>query len=69
MNIITINDKQYDLDKLSAEVKAQLHMLQQTDQEISHLNVQIAICQTARMAYSKAIDEQLPKEIKKRFKN
>ena len=62
MAIITINDKAYELDSLSDDVKAQLHMLQQTDAEIARLNVQLAIAQTARVAYGKAVDERLPKE-------
>lgn len=59
---ITINEKPYDLENLSDEAKAQIQMLQLTDQEITRLNTLLAIAQTARIAYGKALDELLPKE-------
>jgi len=61
MPTIKINDKNYDTEKLSAEAKAQLVSLQVTDQEIQRLNIQLAIAQTARNAYAKALQEMLPK--------
>ena len=57
---ITIDDKEYDLDSLSNEAKSQLQMIQICDQELGRLNAQLAIAQTARMAYSKALQEALP---------
>jgi hypothetical protein len=59
--MITIDGKQYDPEKLSAEAKAQLGALAATDQEISRLKMQMAIAQTARNAYAKALQEALPK--------
>ena len=49
---ITIDGKVYDLDSLPQEVKAQLTALQQCDQKINSWNMDIAIAQTARGAYS-----------------
>ena len=58
---ITIDGKDYDTDSLSDAAKAQLTSLQVTDQEIQRLNIQLAIAQTARNAYAKALQEMLPK--------
>ena len=57
---ITIDNTEYDLDSLSVEAKSQLQMLQITEQEIIRLNMQLAITQTARNAYAKALKEALP---------
>lgn len=62
MATITINNKEYDIDKLSDEAKGQLSSLQITDQEIANLKTQIAIAQTARNAYAKALADALPKD-------
>ena len=58
---INIDGKDYDLDQLSAEAKAQLASLQYVDNELQRLNAQSAVLQTARMAYSKALSDALPK--------
>jgi hypothetical protein len=60
MSTIKIDDKEYDLESLSDDAKAQLQMVQLTDQEIGRLNVQLAIVQTARAAYAKALSAALP---------
>jgi hypothetical protein len=60
MTTITIDNKEYDLDSLSDEAKAQLQMLQLSDQEIARLNAQLAIVQTARVAYTNALLAALP---------
>ena len=59
---ITINNKEYNLDDLSDNAKAQLGSLQLTDQEIIRLQQQLAIAQTARNAYAQALNEELPKD-------
>jgi len=61
MPTITIDNKDYDTDNLSDSAKAQLTSLQVTDAEIQRLNIQLAIAQTARNAYAKALSELLPK--------
>jgi hypothetical protein len=59
---VTIDDIEYDLDKLSVEAKNQLVSLQFVDQELQKLNAQAAVLQTARMAYAEALKEALPKK-------
>ena len=59
MTTITIDDKQYDLDTLSEEAKAQLISIQFVDQELQRVNAQAAVLQTARVAYSKALNDAL----------
>jgi len=60
MPTITIDNKNYDLDSLSDEAKQQLQMLQITEAEIGRLNAQLAIAQTARIAYANALKAALP---------
>ena len=60
MPTIKIDDKDYDLDQLSDAAKAQLASLQFVDSELQRLNNQAAVLQTARAAYSKALNEALP---------
>lgn len=60
MPTIKIDDKDYDLDQLSNEAKAQLASLQFVDAELARLRAQAAALQTARMAYTKALQAALP---------
>ena len=63
MPTVKIDEKEYDLDKLSDEAKAQLASLQFVDAELQRLIAQIAVCQTARMAYATALKQVLPADI------
>ena len=56
---ITIDGKEYDLESLSQETKGQLAALQQCDQKINSLNMDIAMAQTARMAYANELKRLL----------
>jgi hypothetical protein len=56
---ITIDDKEYDIDKLSDATKAQLTSMRLADAEIQRLNIQLAIAQTARNAYALAVRKDL----------
>ena len=58
--MITIDNKQYDLDSLSEDAKAQLASIQFVDSELARLQAQAAAYQTARAAYSKALQAALP---------
>ncbi len=60
MTTITIDNIEYDTDKLSDEAKAQLVSLQFCDQELARLQAQAAAIQTARIAYAKALQAALP---------
>ena len=61
MTTIKIDDKEFDLNTFSDEAKAQLEMLVATDNKIRELQRDMAITQTARVAYSRALHEALPK--------
>lgn len=60
MPIFKIDNKEYELDSLSSEAKAQLQSLQFVDSELQRLQAQAAVLQTARVAYAKALQEALP---------
>ena len=55
----TINDKEYDVDDLSDTAKSQIVNIQVVDGEIARLKQQLAIMQTARNAYGKALDGEI----------
>lgn len=57
---LTIDGTEYLISNLSAEAKAQLQMLQLTEQEIARLQTQLMIAQTARNAYAQALKAALP---------
>ena len=59
MQMIKIDDVEYDLDALSDEAKAQIQAIHSTDKRIADVNEQLAILQTARNAYSAALSELL----------
>lgn len=57
---ISIDGRQFALDQLSAEARSLLESLQAVDQEMARLQMQQAICQTARNAYLQALRNALP---------
>ena len=59
MTTLKIDNKEYDLDTLSDECKAQLASIQFVDQELARLQAQAAVLQTARTAYAKALQAAL----------
>jgi hypothetical protein len=59
-NTVTIDGNEYDLEKLSDAAKSQIGNIQVTDQEIARLQQQLAIAQTARQAYARALQGELP---------
>ena len=59
---VTINGREYDLDKLSEEAKSQLGNIAGVDEELRRLQRQVAIYQTARNAYANALQLALPKD-------
>jgi hypothetical protein len=60
MPTIKIDDKEYDVATLSDEAKNQLTSIQFVDSELARLQAKAAALQTARMAYSKALQAALP---------
>ena len=59
MQTVKINDKEYDFDTLSEEVKSHVLSLQFIDAELQHLNMQRAALQTARATYAKAVGDAM----------
>ena len=62
MATISIDGKDYDADTLSAEAKAQLGSVQFVDHKIAELQDQLAVFQTARLAYARELLTLLPAE-------
>jgi hypothetical protein len=60
MPTLNIDNKEYDLDTLSNECKAQLASLQFVEQELVRLQAQAAALQTAKIAYLQALKAALP---------
>jgi hypothetical protein len=59
MTIVNINGKEFEFEKMSDTAKAQVATIQFVDAEIARLNSQLAVFQTAKIAYGRALDEQL----------
>ena len=60
MNTINIDNKEFDVEALSENAKAQIISLRSCDQRIQVLQQELAILQTARNAYSNALKVDLP---------
>ena len=59
---ITIDNLEYDTESLAPEALAQLQSIQFVDSELAQLNGRIAAMNTARNAYSAALQELLPQQ-------
>ncbi len=59
MPMITIDGKEYDTGQMSAESSAQLASLHFVDAQVQSLQSQIAVYQTARVAYLNALKASL----------
>jgi hypothetical protein len=62
MEKLTIDGKEYLLDSLSDDAKARLGTLNLVDRKLADLQQDIAILQTARNAYARALAAALPKD-------
>jgi hypothetical protein len=60
MPSIKIDNKEYDLEALSDECKAQLASIQFVEQELVRLQAKSAALQTAKAAYLQALKSSLP---------
>ena len=58
---ITIDGKEYDTDTLSEQAKATIGSLQFVDARMQQLRNELAIADTARMAYGRALKGELEK--------
>ena len=61
-NTITIDDKDYNLDDLSDECKAEIQSLQFCDGEIARLTAQLAVAGTAKIGYQRALAQLLEED-------
>ena len=61
-NTITIDDKDYNLDDLSDECKAEIQSLQFCEGEIARLNAQLAVAGTAKIGYQRALAKLLEED-------
>lgn len=59
MTKITIDNKDYEIESLSEDARAQLVSLQYVDAELVRLQAQLAAMQTARNAYASALNSLL----------
>jgi hypothetical protein len=57
-----IDGRDYETEQLSDAAKAQLANIKLVDQKIAQLKQELAIVQTARNAYGRALQAELPKE-------
>lgn len=58
---ITIDGKEYDTDTLSDQAKATIASLQFVDARMQQLRNELAIADTARIAYARALKGELEK--------
>lgn len=59
---ITVDGRDFDLDKLSGEARQQAVNVSIVDEEIRRLQVMLTICHTARNSYATALLQALPKD-------
>jgi len=59
MTTLTVDNKEYEIEKLSDSAKAQITSINFVYNELQRLNAQAAVLQTARAAYAKALNEEL----------
>jgi hypothetical protein len=59
MTKINIDNKEYEIESLSEDAKAQIASLQYVDAELVRLQAQLAAMQTARNAYASALNTLL----------
>lgn len=59
MATVTINGKEYDSEQMSAEAKKHLASIQFVDRRIAELKSELAVLQTARNAYGRALAGEL----------
>ena len=58
---VKIDDKEYNLDDLSDNAKAQLANIQFVDGQLQQLNNEWAVSDTARIGYANALKAELSK--------
>ena len=59
---VNIEGKQYDTDALSPEARDLIQNVQYCDEKMAELKREMAVLQTARNTYARALQAQLPKD-------
>ncbi len=59
---VTIDGKEYDTDALSEDARNNMQNVQYCEQKLAELKREMAIAQTARNAYARALQGALPKD-------
>ncbi|EAQ05383.1 DUF6447 family protein [Yoonia vestfoldensis] len=59
--VITIDEKEYAIAGLSEAARAHIANIQFVDVQIQQINNELAVCDTARMAYTAAFSRELAK--------
>jgi hypothetical protein len=57
-NVITIDGVEYEADKMSENAKSQIINIQFVDEELQRLQNELAVSDTARMAYEGAMKSE-----------
>lgn len=61
MQKVVINNQEFDLDVLPDQIKSLVAHIRAVDMELSRTQAHVAIYQTARVAYSKTLEEEMKK--------
>jgi hypothetical protein len=59
MSTIKINEKEFDMANATEAARAQLFHLQAIEAEVARMNTMIAVLQTARGNYARALQQEL----------
>jgi Family of unknown function (DUF6447) len=62
MTVLKIDNREFEIEKLSEPARQHVQNINVVEEEIRRLNVQLAIYQTARSAYLAALRTSLPKD-------
>ena len=60
-NTVKIGEKEYDVSDLSEQARAQLANIRFCDERMQQLRNELAVSDTARMGYSRALKRELDK--------
>ena len=58
---VTVDNVEYSLDDLSENAKSQIVNIQFVDNQIQQLRNELAVADTARIGYTNALKNELPK--------
>ena len=62
-NVITIDGVEYEADKMSENARSQIINIQFVDEELQRLQNELAVSDTARMAYERAMKSEYKEKV------